>query len=358
MDPTTAKASEMVHEVDENRWILAQVMISRHTTEPPSGAYWADGEGGFLSISKAPDPLPPTREQVSASCPIVPIFFTDGELGLWRIGPCELRMWWHDDGTLEHVILEKVREKKLEYKWSFEVPQTYYSAQHGDKYYIVTGTLAGKSLCEVWPTIEDEALKKSYARQIAEAYRELSRWEGKTDQICGVDGEDLKELFLGKPELNEKGEVGEFAKDSHTPQQLLSNCKEIGMKCEDVVFCHNNWRPHSFVVDGNKLVGIIRWEEAGFVPRDWIRTKPSCNSLFHDKSCTARWSEEQEYEWCEKVYDALKELEPLDGKAFRDMWEAFDKWTTANREELMQAQNHSMRARGAPQSNPTEITQR
>lgn len=318
---TPKRLAEFFREIDDSSWLIDRVIISRHGSEPPSGTFWDDGEGGFFAISDAPNPPPETRE-VSAACPINPIFNMGGCWGTWRIGVCELRIQGCV-GTLEHVTLEALKKGKDETTpWTFQIPRVYYHAIHGDRYYIVYSLLPGKSLCEVWPETEDEAIKERYARQIAQAYGQLSTWRG--EKICGVDGKELTDGWIHK---------GRLPEGNCSPQQLWENCEEMGMDCSDLVFAHNNMRPHSFTVDDNGLVGISRWENAGYVPRDYIRTKVSSNAFLQGRSCDKRWSEEQKNEWREKIGRALRELKVGD-KGFGEKWKQFYDWNIKKNIEL------------------------
>ncbi|KAM0428959.1 hypothetical protein ACHAPT_006762 [Fusarium lateritium] len=300
-----ANPDNFLEEVDDNCWILGRVIISRHASKPLSGAYWGDGIGGFFSISKVPNPRPQTREEISAACPIVHICSWAYPQGTWRIGPCELKIGrYQPNSTCEHVILEDLRKVN----WSFQVPQhTYHHAQHGSLaeklgyilcHNIAYSTPAGSSLCEVWPAIKDEALKERYVRQIAQAYGELSKWYG--EGVCNFNDNGLEDRYLGQ---------------GNKLQVLRSIWKEYDMDSSDLVFAHNYMHPHAFIVDGDGLVGITNWEIAGYVPRDWIRSKARVDSRLFRRGCIAKWSEEQRNEWEGKINTALRELK-VDGKTF------------------------------------------
>ena len=53
------------------------------------------------------------------------------------------------------------------------------------------------------------------------------------------------------------------------------------MDCSTLVFYHTNLGPGNVLVDiADGSIGIIDWETAGFVPKDWIRTKFSVSGGF------------------------------------------------------------------------------
>ena len=51
------------------------------------------------------------------------------------------------------------------------------------------------------------------------------------------------------------------------------------MECSSFYFYHCDLGPVNIIVDSaTESIGLIDWEIAGFVPRDWIRTKFHCYS--------------------------------------------------------------------------------
>lgn len=45
------------------------------------------------------------------------------------------------------------------------------------------------------------------------------------------------------------------------------------MDCSSFVFYHCDLGPGNILIGPQGSIGIIDWETAGFVPREWIRTK-------------------------------------------------------------------------------------
>jgi hypothetical protein len=59
--------------------------------------------------------------------------------------------------------------------------------------------------------------------------------------------------------------------------RLFKSCSEIWMDCSSLVFCHYDLRPGNILfnrIDGS--MGIIDWETAEYIPREWIRSKFRC----------------------------------------------------------------------------------
>lgn len=80
--------------------------------------------------------------------------------------------------------------------------------------------------------------------------------------ISGVDDRFLSERYLCGRELD------------CSPTNLRKSCLELGMDCSTLVFYHCDLGPSNIMVDlQTDNIGIIDWETAGFVPREWIRTK-------------------------------------------------------------------------------------
>ncbi|KAM0316326.1 hypothetical protein ACHAPQ_011351 [Fusarium lateritium] len=294
--------ANLLQEVNDNSWIIGQVIVTRHESKP-SQPCWPDGKGAFFSVSEVSTPKPPTRP-ISDACPVIAVIGGGKNWGYWDIGLARLRIG-RNMGTPEHATLEALAKRSLDY----QVPEAYYHNVFGDAYYIVYSLLPGKSIAEVWPTTKDDAVRTKWAQQIAEAYYELSKWRG--DRICGVDGGNWANIWLcnnGNPD-----------ESTYDPEVLRQNFEEMGLDCSELVFAHNDMMPLAFMVDEDRgLVGITMWEEAAFVPKDWIRTMTRSNAytkaVYSIKS-TWPWSGPDKLAWQAKIDAALVE------KDFKEFWE-------------------------------------
>ncbi|KAF5676096.1 hypothetical protein FHETE_2223 [Fusarium heterosporum] len=300
----------LVEEVNDNAWILGRVMISRHHSKP-SQPCWEDGFGAFFTIAEAPSPKPDTRP-ASASCPIIDALKTSQlESGLWQIGLAYLGTVL-DIGTKEHSTLEALAEKSPD----FDVPEVHYHGVHDGVYHVVYSLLLSRSIAEVWPTAND-ALRTKWTQQIAEAYHDLSKWRG--ERICGLDGGNLNINLLSKGPWEDSA--------AYNPNVLRENLEEVGLDCSELVFAHNNTSPLSFMVlDSPGLIGITGWGDAGFVPKDWVRTQTRLNS-FGDSLTVVKstWSESDMADWEAKIDSALAE------KGFREYSEKHRNWLNQTR---------------------------
>ncbi|KIL92167.1 hypothetical protein FAVG1_04574 [Fusarium avenaceum] len=309
-----ARSPDRFHEVNDNSWIVDHVIITRHQSKP-SEPCWPDGEGAFFSIGEAPNPMPPTRP-ASHACPITDVGTPWLDQGTWKVGLAHLRISRTNFGTREHVTLEALAKRSL----SFQIPQVYYHKDFEKSYYIVYSELPGKPLITAWP-MASQASRTRWTQQISEAYHELSKWRG--DRICGVDGGNLQYGWLSADEP--------AVPSSYHPEVLRANCEDIGLDCSELVFTHNYTMPLSFTVDEVQgLVGICKWEFAGFLPKDWIRTMTRANSFTESTDVVQRlWLESDMDEWREMIESALAH------NGFKEFWQKNDEW----REKIYQRQD-------------------
>ncbi|TAQ89767.1 hypothetical protein B7494_g1915 [Chlorociboria aeruginascens] len=250
--------NESIQEINDNSWVIGDRILLSRQRSPLSGFTWSDGRGSFYVISEAPYPLPLSRP-LSATAPIEKVYDAGGISAVWSIGDAFCKVKIVDpDSTREHVTLNYLYSKR---PLSFATPDVYYYTEYDDRYYIVLSGLTGHTLTKAWPNM-DEEIKQYYVSRVANICKELAVWQA--DYISGVDGRHLSETYLtrlGQPE-------------DCSPQNLLTNCKDLGMDCSIFVLYHCDLGPGNIIVNlADRSIGIIDWETAGFVPREWIRTK-------------------------------------------------------------------------------------
>ena len=213
-----------IQEIDDDSWIIGDRILSRRRS-PTYGPKWSDGAGSFYVISDA---------------------------------FCKVKILL-PSATREHVTLKYLSDKRL----SFATPKVHYHAEHDGRYYIILSRLPGQTLIEAWPHM-DETIKQYYVSRIAEICQEMAMW--RAHHISGVDGQYLSDQFLSHTRLGSPIDC--------SPQNLLSNCKDLGMDCSTLTFYHCDLGPGNIIVSLTEgSIGIIDWETAGFVPKEWIRTK-------------------------------------------------------------------------------------
>ena len=163
--------------------------------------------------------------------------------------------------TLEHVTLAYLQKHDL----GFEVPHVHHHEEYNGRYYIILSHVGGLTLAKAWPTMNDEN-KEYYVRRVAEICVQMAQWEGGST-ISGVDGRNLSDQYLAD-------KMGIVETDDLSPLKLLENCKVFGLECSQLVFYHCDLGPGNIIVDlEKKTIGIIDWETAGWVPKEWVRTK-------------------------------------------------------------------------------------
>ena len=250
--------NESIQEINDNSWLIGNKILLSRRRLPSSGFTWSDGKGSFYVISEAPYPLPPSRP-LSATTNIQIVYDAGGVSAVWSIGDAFCKVKILDPGTTrEHVTLDYLHNKR---PISFATPDVHYHAEYDGRYYIILSSLTGQTLIKAWPDM-DEEMKKHYVSQVTNSCKELAAWQA--DSISGIDGRYLSDRFLTRFGLSE----------DCSPQTLLNNCKDLGMDCSTFVFYHCDLGPGNIIVNPEKgSIGIIDWETAGFVPKEWIRTK-------------------------------------------------------------------------------------
>lgn len=109
---------------------------------------------------------------------------------------------------------------------------------------------------------EDLRNKTGICTMIADICQELAMWCA--DSVCGIDGKPLSDLCLRRRGMS----------DDCSPATLLRNFKELGMSCSKFMFCHCDLYSVNIIVNTpDSSLGLIDWETADCLTREWIRTK-------------------------------------------------------------------------------------
>ncbi|KAK0629221.1 hypothetical protein B0T17DRAFT_524968 [Bombardia bombarda] len=252
---------DSIREIDANSWlIVGTVLLSRQASPSTSQPSWSDGKGEFFVISDAPSPLPPSKPISPDSVEIPLIYDAGDQAAVWHVGKAFIKA--HDMhlplATREHVTLEFLHTKKASI--DFAIPDVLHHFEVDARYFLIVAELPGQTLDTVWFTL-DEATQKHYISLIANIINTLASWKG--EAVAGVDGQQMLErYFEDKNGLN------------LDPANLFRVCSDMGMDMQSIVFAHCDLGPTNILVDTAKgSVGIIDWEIAGYVPKDWVRTK-------------------------------------------------------------------------------------
>ncbi|KAI0518403.1 kinase-like domain-containing protein [Xylaria bambusicola] len=290
---------ESIRQIDSQSWLISETLLLRHMQAPSScSASWSDGKGGFFVLSNSSGLLPSETQPLSDTGVIQKVYDAGDVSAVWRVGEAFVKVkdLGTPDATREHNTLQYVRNKQ---PLSFRIPHVYYHTDLGpSRYLIVISRVAGQTLNELWYDM-NEPLRQECIRRVARICTELAAWKGKA--ISGVDGKHLTEYYFARAEGGY-----DFSSDN-----LLKNCKEIGMDCSSFVFYHCDLGPGNILYDASDgSISIIDWETAGYVPKEWICTKFRCSSG-HDLPEKAGTDVEQ-VDWRRRVGRELIGLEFYD----------------------------------------------
>lgn len=282
MASQTRHVRESLREVDNNTWLFGdRILLSRGPSPTTTGTSWSDGHGSFYTLSEAPSPPPPSRLQLTNDH-IEQVYDAGDASAVWDLGDafCKAKKCLEPESTREHTTLAYLHSKP---SLSFNIPHVYYHAEYDGVYYIISSKVAGETLGQAWLGMDSDT-KHHYVCRVANICRELAAWQN--DSLSGVDGGHLPDRFLAPLSRVRQADL--------RPATLAANCEAVGMDCTTFLFYHCDLGPGNVLVDAaSGAVGVIDWETAGFVPREWIRTRfHVCAGLDLDRpdgGDTAEW---------------------------------------------------------------------
>lgn len=258
--------NESIREVDSDLWLIAEkLLLSKHPSPSSEKPSWSDGKGCFFVLSNAPDPLPETKPLAADSAELPMVHSAGDQSAVWRAGEAFIKahdIFW-TNATREHVTLAFLKARG---PLDFDFPEVVYHGEFDRRYYLILTCVPGRTLSAEWPGM-DEAMRQRYVWRVADICAKLAEWKG--NAICGVDGQQLLEVYLSRGDST----------DEFDHEQLRKNCMQMSMDVSSLVFCHLDLGPGNVIVDpANDSIGIIDWELAGYVPREWVKTKFNVSS--------------------------------------------------------------------------------
>ncbi|KAK1976741.1 kinase-like domain-containing protein [Colletotrichum cereale] len=253
--------NESLREVDSHIWLVGERLLISRSSEASSNYLWSDGCSSYYSVAEVPG-TPPASQALSTSSsdPIRLVYDAGGISAVWEIANAFLKVKVSNspNTTREHVTLAGVKAMSP----SFAIPEVLYHGEWDSRQYLILSRVPGQTLADVWPTM-DEATKCRYVDRVVDICVELG--EHQASRISGLDGKHLFEPLLIRGDKEEE----------YSHENLMKSFTEIGMdySTSTFVFFHCDLGPGNLIIDSDGSLGIIDWEMAGFVPKEWIRTR-------------------------------------------------------------------------------------
>ncbi|MCJ1386464.1 hypothetical protein MMC17_009590 [Xylographa soralifera] len=174
---------------------------------------------------------------------------------------------------------------------SIPVPKVHHAFTHRGKTYILMERICGKTIAERWRSLSDTS-KASIFKQLKRMIEELQSIPSKTAGVCSLDGGPIHDCRL--PQTSSWGPfntVYDFhlalrndvtfkslqAQTHSSPSPAaISDMQELVAFHESVirppVLTHGDLSSFNILLRDDKVVGIIDWETAGWLPYYWEYT--------------------------------------------------------------------------------------
>lgn len=281
--------NKALKQATSNTWVIGNLVLSRSQGHLKT-ATWIDAvDDSSYTITTCPNYLP----SAFVDSPHIKLIHEAGDASaVWAIGNsaiCKVR-YLEEGVTPEAVTLDFVQKKHP----SFRTPKVLYHAYDETRSYLFLQRLPGQTLDAAWPKL-NAYWRSRYANTVVAICQEMARWEG--ESFGGVDGGGIPERHLIKNRANE----------DFSSKNLLTGCLELGMDCSKFVFAHLELGPANLIVEEEPkegTIGVIDFEVAGYVPREWIRTKFRVSSAL-DLSASRTTDP---HSWRKKVQECLGQV--------------------------------------------------
>ncbi len=195
-DPRPVRQS--VREIDDNSWIIGDVLLLSHTpVRPSSGCFWSDGGNAFYTLSELDHAKHQTRPLSPTS--LVQLVHDAGDsYAMWRFGEAFLKVQVLStpSRTPEHVTLNYLHDPANGPAPTFPTPRVLYHKEYNNRYYLFTSRVPGDSLEKAWPSM-DKATKQACVGQVVKICKELA--QRKHNEICSIDRGCLSEDWIKPP---------------------------------------------------------------------------------------------------------------------------------------------------------------
>ncbi|OHF04579.1 hypothetical protein CORC01_00050 [Colletotrichum orchidophilum] len=268
--------------VDDNAWLVGdRALLSRRydqiwsTHTPGLISTWTASDQAHYAILDVAGPPPPSRPWEPEDDPkLVHIAAGGGivieagadEAGVaqlttkcvYSIGDVFIKMHHtiHCDSTDEDVTITELQ--RLLPDRTFTLPSVRYHARYDNRYFLITSVVPGQTAAQLWWDLDD-TVKDRYAALIAKACIEVATIS--SDKLgIGIDGT-----------IAPNGRFGKYLTRKDLPN-ILANCKALKLDVEPPFHLfHEDLGPTNVLIDTqNESIGIIDWQAAEYVPREWI----------------------------------------------------------------------------------------
>ncbi|KAF4972958.1 hypothetical protein FZEAL_9464 [Fusarium zealandicum] len=323
--------------IDENSWLIGdRALLSRNYDQPWSThtpglvSSWTASDGAHYAILAAPESPPPSRPWKPEDDPILVHIAAGGgtsvEPGVdddlaevttkcvYSIGDVFIKMHHtvHCDSTDEDVTIMELR--KLLPERTFAIPTVLYHARYDNRYFLVTSTVPGQTAERLWWGFDD-TVKDRYAALAAKACVEVATLTS-SKLGTGIDGTAA-----------ENSRLGDSLRRKDMPN-ILANCKTLHLDAEPpFCFFHGDLGPTNVLIDThNETIGIIDWQAAEYVPREWIGINFSCAlAMVQDPPIPVLY---QSNDYAQRVWKALQRHGFSDDGSIWLSWKRIDWYGT------------------------------
>ncbi|RSL83770.1 hypothetical protein CEP51_004304 [Fusarium floridanum] len=179
---------------------------------------------------------------------------------------------------------------------SIPIPGIHCSFVHKNRAFIVMERIRGNSLAEAWKTLSDADRKNIFVQlqHIFQELRALPPPPGTGVESCRGGSLRDSRIPRSRPRFGPFKTIQDFhlwlrgyLKPEEHPEreddQDWKGIKEMAAKQDgpwpSPVFTHGDLNPFNILVRGDRVVGIIDWEFAGWYPCYWEYTSAWCGNL-------------------------------------------------------------------------------
>ncbi|KAJ2770311.1 hypothetical protein IWQ57_002720 [Coemansia nantahalensis] len=152
-------------------------------------------------------------------------------------------------------------------------PKLYGYHQKGDEVFIEMEHIKGKTLRNIWPTLDDEQQQR-VADNIIREMRRLHEFSNGESRTCGITGGAIPDGLLGDMHFDDEKELNKYigAKATYddTIRALVRNLLPTNSR-----FClsHGDLHSGNIMVKADMSVVFVDWATLGFLPEYWDAMK-------------------------------------------------------------------------------------